>query len=122
RPAAPARPGRRARPDDHHGDPRPDRGRSRRPRPAHGRRAAGMITIALATLRLRWRSFAGTFVALALGSALMAALGLVLDTTVTSPDKPPQRYSTVPVVVAASQTLTVPTARGSATAELAIPR
>ncbi|GAA3448850.1 FtsX-like permease family protein [Dactylosporangium matsuzakiense] len=81
-----------------------------------------MITIALAGLRLRWRSFAGTFVALALGSALVAALGLVLDTTVTAPSRPPQRYSTVPVVVAAAQTLTVATARGSASASLAVSR
>ncbi|MFI5906052.1 FtsX-like permease family protein [Dactylosporangium sp. NPDC051541] len=81
-----------------------------------------MITIALATLHLRWRSFAGTFVALALGSALMAALGLVLDTTVTAPSRPPQRYSTAPVVVAAAQTLTVPTSRGTASAQLAVPR
>ncbi|WP_433055141.1 FtsX-like permease family protein [Dactylosporangium sp. CS-033363] len=77
-----------------------------------------MIAIALATLRLRWVSFVGTFVALALGSALMAALGLVLDTTVTAPNQPPQRYSAAPVIVAPTQTLTV---RG-ASAPLAEPR
>ncbi|WP_238007361.1 FtsX-like permease family protein [Dactylosporangium sp. AC04546] len=81
-----------------------------------------MIVIALATLRLRWLSFVGTFVALALGSALMAALGLVLATTVTAPDRPPARYSAVPVVVAADQTLTVPTWRGGSSAPLAEPR
>ncbi|MEU7865234.1 FtsX-like permease family protein [Dactylosporangium sp. NPDC049140] len=81
-----------------------------------------MIRIAAATIRLRRLSFVGTFIALALGSALMAALGLVLDTTVTAPPRPPQRYSTVPVVVAGSQTLTVPTGRGGASAPLAEPR
>jgi len=81
-----------------------------------------VIGIALATLRLRWLSFAGTFVALALGSALMAALGVVLATTATAPDRPPQRYAAVPVVVAAAQTLTVPSRQGGASAPLAEPR
>ncbi|MER7273428.1 FtsX-like permease family protein [Dactylosporangium sp. NPDC000244] len=81
-----------------------------------------MIRIAAETIRLRRLSFAGTFVALALGSALMAALGLVLDATVTAPGRPPQRYSAVPVVVAADRTLTVATPRGGASAPLAVPR
>src|SRR5689334_264220 len=81
-----------------------------------------MAGIALATLRLRWLSFAGTFVALALGSALMAAMGQVLATTATAPDRPPQRYSAAPVVVAAAQTLTVPTWQGGSSAPLAEPR
>ncbi|MDG6100861.1 FtsX-like permease family protein [Dactylosporangium aurantiacum] len=80
----------------------------------------GMIGIAVATLRLRWLSFAGTFVALALGSALVAAMGQVLATTVTAPDRAPQRYAAHPVVVAPYDTLTVPTWRGGDSAPLAV--
>lgn len=79
-----------------------------------------MTGIALATLRLRWLSFAGTFVALALGSALIAAMGQVLATTATAPDRAPQRYADHPVVVAPHDTLTVPTRRGGDSAPLAV--
>ncbi|BCJ42131.1 hypothetical protein GCM10010168_64910 [Actinoplanes ianthinogenes] len=78
-----------------------------------------MLILALATLRLRWRSFAGTLVALALGSALVAALGQVLATTAGGPDRGPQRYRDVPVVVVGTDELSVPTWRGAATAPLA---
>ncbi|MFF5230770.1 FtsX-like permease family protein [Dactylosporangium sp. NPDC000521] len=79
-----------------------------------------MIGIALAGLRLRWRSFVGTFLALAFGSALIAAMGQVLATTATAPDRPPQRYAAYPVVVAPHDTLTVPTWRGGDSQPLAV--
>ena len=80
-----------------------------------------MLTIVLATLRMRWRSFAGMFVALALGSALVAALGQVLATTAGAPDREPQRYRAVPVVVVGVDELSVPTRRGVAAVPLAQP-
>ncbi|GAA3232196.1 FtsX-like permease family protein [Dactylosporangium siamense] len=80
-----------------------------------------MIFIAFASLRLRWVSFVGTFIALALGSALIAAMGQVLATTATAPDRAPQRYAAFPVVVAPHDTLTVPTWRGGDSEPLAVP-
>ncbi|MET7462082.1 ABC transporter permease [Nonomuraea sp. NPDC005501] len=81
-----------------------------------------MLRIALATLRTRWVSFAGTFAALALGAALIAALGQVLATTSGSPDRGPQRYAAAPVVVVPDDRLTVPTWQGGSSAPLAEPR
>ena len=90
-----------------------DRRRCRRPDDRHD-------LIALASLRLRWVSFVGTFIALALGSALIAAMGQVLATTATAPDRAPQRYAAYPVVVAPHDTLTVPTWRGGDSEPLAV--
>ncbi|GAA4573237.1 ABC transporter permease [Planotetraspora kaengkrachanensis] len=81
-----------------------------------------MLTIALTTLRTRLTSFVGTFVALALGAGLIAAMGQVLDTTVGSPDRGPQRYAAAPVVVVADDRLVVDTWRGPQSAPLAEPR
>jgi putative ABC transport system permease protein len=78
--------------------------------------------LSLASLRLRWRSFAGMFVALVLGSALVAALGLVLATTAAGPDRAPQRYAATPVVVTAVRTFGVPTRRGTTMVPLTEPR
>ncbi|MEV0231994.1 FtsX-like permease family protein [Nonomuraea sp. NPDC050786] len=81
-----------------------------------------MLRIALSTLRTRWLSFAGTFVALALGAALMAALGQVLASGVSSPDRGPQRYAAAPVVVVPDERLTVRSPFGQSSAPLAEPR
>ena len=81
-----------------------------------------MLRIAWSTLRTRWLSFVGTFVALALGSALMAALGQVLVSSVSSPDRAPQRYAAAPVVVAADERLGVTSRFGESSAPLAEPR
>ncbi|WP_431929796.1 FtsX-like permease family protein [Nonomuraea jabiensis] len=81
-----------------------------------------MLRIAWSTLRVRWSSFAGTFVALAFGAALMAALGQVLASSITSPDRGPQRYAAAPVVVAPDERLTVRTPFGERGAPLAEPR
>ncbi|MEV1319563.1 ABC transporter permease [Micromonospora arborensis] len=78
-----------------------------------------MLTLSLATLRVRWRSFVGMFVALALGSALVAALGQVLATTAGAADREPQRYPDVPVVVVSVGELSVPTWQGTETVPLA---
>ncbi|MFG1872009.1 ABC transporter permease [Micromonospora arborensis] len=80
-----------------------------------------MLTLSLATLRVRWRSFVGMFVALTLGSALVAALGQVLATTVGAADREPQRYPDVPVVVVSVGELSVPTWQGAETVPLAQP-
>lgn len=78
-----------------------------------------MLSIAWSTLRLRLVAFLGTFAALALGTALMAAMGQVLATTVGSPDRPPQRYAAAPYVIAPDRDLHVATWRGTESAPLA---
>ncbi|GGS80538.1 ABC transporter permease [Nonomuraea spiralis] len=81
-----------------------------------------MLRIAWSTLSTRWLSFVGTFAALALGAALIAALGQVLASGITSPDRAPQRYAAVPVVVVPDDQLTVDTWQGGSSAPLAEPR
>lgn len=67
-----------------------------------------MLSIALSTLRTRWALFAGTFVALSLGVALIASTGQVLDATRgTSKPSSPGRYDAAAVVVRAAQSFTV---------------
>jgi putative ABC transport system permease protein len=78
-----------------------------------------VLTIALSTLRMRWVSFAGTFVALTLGVGLIAAMGLVLAASVAPPQRLPQRFVAASLVVAPNGTLTVSTAFGPQTAPLA---
>ncbi|MFI6734689.1 FtsX-like permease family protein [Nonomuraea sp. NPDC050451] len=81
-----------------------------------------MLRIAWSTLRVRWSSFAGTFVALAFGAALMAALGQVLASSISSPDRGSQRYAAAPVVVVPDERLTVRSPFGESGAPLAEPR
>ncbi|MER5998718.1 ABC transporter permease [Nonomuraea angiospora] len=81
-----------------------------------------MLRIAWSTLLVRWSSFAGTFVALAFGAALMAALGQVLASSISSPDRGPQRYAAAPVVVVSDERLTVRSPFGESGAPLAEPR
>lgn len=67
-----------------------------------------MVSLALSTLRARWALFAGTFLALSLGVALIAATGQVLDATRgTSKPGGPGRYDAAAVVVRAGQSFTV---------------
>ncbi|WP_406501369.1 FtsX-like permease family protein [Streptomyces sp. NBC_01590] len=77
-----------------------------------------MLTVALASLRTRWTALTGTFVALALGVGLIAAMGLGLASTLGAPDRAPQRFAASPVVVMGDDTLTVPVRRGPSTAEV----
>ncbi|MBC9713983.1 FtsX-like permease family protein [Streptomyces sp. TRM66268-LWL] len=81
-----------------------------------------MLIIALATLRTRWVSFLGSFAALFLGTALIAAMGQVLASTVGTPDRGPQRYAAAPVVVVPDGQLTVQGRQGATSAPLAEPR
>ncbi|MHA6761763.1 FtsX-like permease family protein [Streptacidiphilus sp. PAMC 29251] len=60
-----------------------------------------MLSIALATVRTRWVSFVGAFIALALGTALISMMSLALAATIGTPHQGPQRF-------AAAQTVVVP--------------
>ncbi|MBD0693183.1 FtsX-like permease family protein, partial [Streptomyces sp. CBMA123] len=60
-----------------------------------------MLTLALASVRLRWASFVGSFIALACGVALMATSLLVIAATADVPDQGRQRFSQAPVLVTA---------------------
>ncbi|MGW1196647.1 FtsX-like permease family protein [Streptomyces sp. NPDC002536] len=64
-----------------------------------------MLSLALATIKLRWASFVGSFVALACGVALMATSILVMSATSGVPDQGRQRFSQAPVLVTANRTL-----------------
>lgn len=81
-----------------------------------------MLSIALGTLRTRWVSFLGSVAALFLGTALIAAMGQVLASTVGTPDRGPQRYAAAPVVVVPDAQLTVRGRQGATGAPLAEPR
>ncbi|MER5948863.1 FtsX-like permease family protein [Streptomyces sp. NPDC001904] len=81
-----------------------------------------MLTLALSTLRTRWVSFLGSFAALFLGTALIAAMGQVLASTVTTPDRGPQRYAAAPVVVVPDGRITVHGRQGATGAPRAEPR
>ncbi|MFD7500334.1 FtsX-like permease family protein [Streptomyces sp. NPDC059850] len=81
-----------------------------------------MLTVALSTLRTRWTTFTGSFVALALGVALIAVMGLALASSLDAPDRKPERFAAAPVVVKGADTLRVDTPRGSRVQPLAHPR
>ncbi|MEU5956728.1 ABC transporter permease [Streptomyces sp. NPDC047525] len=68
--------------------------------------------ILLASLRTRWVGLLGAFVAVALGVALTAAMGLGLASTFSAPEREPVRFAGSPVVVMGQNTLTVPVKRG----------
>ncbi|MEV6397240.1 FtsX-like permease family protein [Streptomyces sp. NPDC051907] len=66
-----------------------------------------MLTVAFAALRARWAAFLGSFVALALGVGLVAAMGLGLASTLDAPKPAPERFAASPVVVMGQDSLTV---------------
>ncbi|MFF2410625.1 FtsX-like permease family protein [Streptomyces sp. NPDC058092] len=74
-----------------------------------------MLIVALATLRTRWTTLIGAFVALALGVGLIAVMGLGLASTLGAPERAPQRFAGAPVVVMGDDTLTVGVRRGPST-------
>jgi putative ABC transport system permease protein len=78
--------------------------------------------LSLATLRTRWVSFAGSFLALCLGAALLTVMGLALDATLDAPERAPERFAAAPVVVRGADTLRVATPAGVRTRPLAGPR
>ncbi|MEV0175738.1 FtsX-like permease family protein [Streptomyces sp. NPDC050803] len=71
-----------------------------------------MLSLALRTLRTRWTTFAGSFVALSLGVALIAVMGLALASSLNAPERRPERFAAAPVVVQGKDTLSVPTSIG----------
>lgn len=64
-----------------------------------------MLSLAIATVRLRWASFVGSFVALACGVALIATSILVIAATAGVPEQARQRYSQAPVLVTAARSV-----------------
>nr|WP_202477780.1 ABC transporter permease [Streptomyces sp. SID5470] len=80
------------------------------------------MSVALRTLRTRWVTFVGSFVALSLGVALLAVMGLALASSLDAPDRQPERFAAAPVVVRGQDTLSVPTPIGARTQKLAHPR
>lgn len=80
-----------------------------------------MLTTALGTLRARWVTFAGSFVALSLGVALLTVMRLALASSLEAPARGPERFAAAPVVVKGEDTLRVPTPIGERTQELAHP-
>ncbi|GEC08159.1 hypothetical protein SSP24_58140 [Streptomyces spinoverrucosus] len=81
-----------------------------------------MLSVALSTLRTRWATFAGSFVALSLGVALLTVMGLALASSRDAPERTPERFAAAPVVVQGQDTLRVPTPNGDRTQKLAHPR
>ncbi|MEU5098665.1 ABC transporter permease [Streptomyces sp. NPDC020996] len=81
-----------------------------------------MLSTTLRTLRTRWVTFAGSFVALCLGVALIAVMGLALASSLDAPGRGPERFAAAPVVVRGQDTLDVPTWKGRRTQRLAQPR
>ncbi|WP_210576514.1 ABC transporter permease [Streptomyces sp. GESEQ-4] len=77
-----------------------------------------MLTTTLHALRTRWTTFAGSFVALSLGVALMTVMGLTLASSLAAPEQPPERFAAALVVVQGQDTLRV----GDRTQKLAQPR
>ncbi|NUP47121.1 MAG: ABC transporter permease, partial [Catenulispora sp.] len=58
-----------------------------------------MIDIAKATVRYRWASFVGAFLALALGTAMIGMMALTLTATFGTPFSGPQRFAHATEVV-----------------------
>ncbi|MEU7281891.1 ABC transporter permease [Streptomyces sp. NPDC045431] len=81
-----------------------------------------MLSTALRTLRTRWITFVGSFVALSLGVALIAVMGLALASSLDAPERKPERFAAAPVVVKGADTLRVPTSIGDQVQKLAHPR
>jgi putative ABC transport system permease protein len=63
-----------------------------------------VLSVALATLRARWVSFAGAFLTLALGSGFVAIMLMTLTATSGIPFPGPQRFAAAPIVVVPHKT------------------
>jgi putative ABC transport system permease protein len=81
-----------------------------------------VLTVTLGTLRTRWVTLIGTFVALALGVALIATMGLGLASTLDAPAQRPERFAGAPVVVRGADDLRVASSTGDRTQPLDRPR
>ncbi|MFF3309448.1 FtsX-like permease family protein [Streptomyces sp. NPDC002952] len=75
-----------------------------------------MLTVS--SLRTRWASLLGSFVAVALGVGVTAAMGLCLAAAHDAGGREPQRFAGSPVVVMGRDTLTVEVRRGPSTAHV----
>lgn len=71
-----------------------------------------MTTLAWQTVRARAGGFVGTFIALALGVALLSVMALTLASTAGAGDGPPRWYIDAPVVVSGADSITVTTGSG----------
>jgi putative ABC transport system permease protein len=81
-----------------------------------------MLIVTLSSLRTRWVSLAGAFVALGLGVALIAVMGLGLAATLDAPQQRPERLAGAAVVVRGADELRVPSPIGDRVQPLARPR
>ncbi|MDV9177398.1 FtsX-like permease family protein, partial [Streptomyces sp. W16] len=72
----------------------------------------GCAVLILSSLRTRWASLLGSFVAVALGVAVSASTLAGLASAVGAPARAPERFASSPVVVMGRDTLTVPVRRG----------
>lgn len=80
-----------------------------------------MLTVTLSSLRSRWTTLVGTFIALALGVALIATMGLALAATLHAAPQAPARLAAAPVVVRGADHLRVPSRIGDRLRPLAQP-
>ncbi|MER6875333.1 FtsX-like permease family protein, partial [Amycolatopsis sp. NPDC000673] len=72
-----------------------------------------MLDVALRTVRTRWVSFAGAFVALALGVGVITSIGLVMAAASAASDGlGVQRFATAPAVVQSPSSVPVHTVKG----------
>src|SRR6478672_1955456 len=89
---------------------RPPRGRAARTHCRDSRRAPDsprgrtVLSVALATLRARWVSFAGAFLTLALGAGFVAIMLMTLTAASATPFPGPQRFAAAPIVVVPHKT------------------
>ena len=70
-----------------------------------------MIALAWHTVRARWASLAGSFIAVALGVALLASMALIMASTVGA-SHPPQWFPRPDVVVAGTNSVSITTGSG----------
>ncbi|MFD4633266.1 hypothetical protein ACFVYR_25305 [Streptomyces sp. NPDC058284] len=80
-----------------------------------------MKRVLIASLRRRWSSLLGAFLAVALGVGLTTTMELGLDASRTAPDRVPVRFAGSPVVVMGQDRLTLPVERGPGTAYVSKP-
>jgi putative ABC transport system permease protein len=79
-----------------------------------------VLRVALSALRNRWVSFAGAFLALVLGTGLVAMTMTTLFTASAVPFPGPQRFAAAPAVVVPSKTVTV--IEDGAPAKISVPQ
>lgn len=81
-----------------------------------------MLKLVLQGIRTRWVTFAGSFLALALGVGIVATTGLALAATFGGPEQAPERFAAAPVVVRGADQVRVSTPVGVRTQKLTDPR